>query len=237
MQIIPAIDIFQGTCVRLTGGLFSARTDYDLDPAQVAVRFFSEGAEYLHVVDLEGAKNGNVVNWDAIRAVAAAGPGKLEAGGGIRTEDEIARLLDIGVDRVVVGSVALTDPERLAGWLGAWGAERICVALDVRDGGIAYAGWQETGRETIEDAAARLIAAGVRTFLSTDIARDGRLSGPNLTLYEKLTRRFPQIRWLASGGIRSKEDVQALRRTGVAGAVIGKALYEGHLNLKELIAG
>lgn len=236
MQIIPAIDIFQNSCVRLTGGIFTDRTDYGLIPADVACRFLRDGATYLHVVDLEGAKEGKVLNWKAIEAVAENAGSKMEVGGGIRTGDEIARLLGYGIDKIVVGSIALQDPDLLGRWIARFGAGRICVALDVRDGGIAYAGWQEVGKETIETVASRLIEAGIQTFLSTDVARDGRLSGPNIQLYTTLVHAFPGIRWLASGGVRTKEDVDALRRSGVAGAVIGKAFYEGHLRLDELIA-
>jgi phosphoribosylformimino-5-aminoimidazole carboxamide ribotide isomerase len=235
MQIIPAIDIFQNSCVRLTGGIFADRTDYRLVPADVAKSFLRDGATYLHVVDLEGAKEGKVLNWKAIEAVAREAGAKMEVGGGIRTEKEIDRLLGFGIDKIVVGSIALQDPELLGRWIARFGSDRICVALDVRDGGIAYAGWREVGNETIGEVATRLIADGIRTFLSTDVARDGRLSGPNIALYSLLVRTFPGIRWLASGGVRTTEDVDALRGTGVAGAVIGKALYEGHLRLDELI--
>jgi phosphoribosylformimino-5-aminoimidazole carboxamide ribotide isomerase len=235
MQILPAIDIFQGQCVRLTQGLFTERTDYGLLPADVARSFFADGAGYLHVVDLEGAKEGKVVNWDSIAAVAAVAGARMEIGGGVSTDDDVARLMDLGVGRVVVGSVALRSPELLDRWLGRYGAGKICVALDVNDGKIAYAGWQTVGEEDIAAAASRLIDGGARIFLSTDIARDGRLAGPNVPLYRTLVRDFPTAQWLASGGVHSIGDIDALVATGVAGAVIGKALYEGTLKLPEIL--
>ncbi len=235
MQIIPAIDIFQNQCVRLTQGSFAQRTDYGMFPSDVARRFLSEGARYLHVVDLEGAKEGKVINWDAIASVATLAGPRMEVGGGIRTDDEVQRLFDYGVDRLVLGSVALRSRDLLVRWIAKYGAGKFCVALDVHDGRIAYAGWQLTGDQTIERAAEQLLSGGVRTFLSTDIARDGRLAGPNIALYRDLVRNFPQAEWIASGGVRSLEDVASLRQTGVAGAVIGKALYEGALKLSEIL--
>ncbi len=235
MQILPAIDIFQGECVRLTQGLFSEKKQYRLQPEDAARAFLADGATYLHVVDLEGAKEGKVVNWESLAAVAAVAGERMEAGGGIRTDDEIERLVDLGIGRVVIGSVALRSPELLDRWLGRFGTEKLCVALDTNDGRIAYAGWQRVGEDDIDTAAVRLIRAGVTTFLSTDIARDGRLAGPNVPLYRSLRERFPGADWIASGGVRSLDDIDALAATGVAGVVIGKALYEGTMTLTDIL--
>jgi phosphoribosylformimino-5-aminoimidazole carboxamide ribotide isomerase len=235
VQIIPAIDIFQNQCVRLTGGIFSQRTTYGSDPDEMAEQFLRDGASYLHVVDLEGSKEGKVTNWQAIRAVAACCAGRMQVGGGVRTVDEIDRLLHLGVDRVVVGSVALTSPQTLDEWIRRYGAERFCIALDVRDGGIAYAGWQKLHALDIHAAARAIVEAGVQTILSTDITRDGRMSGPNLSLYTEVVSAFPGVRWLASGGVHTKADIEALRTIGLSGVVIGKALYEGSLDLREIL--
>ena len=235
MQIIPAIDIFQGQCVRLTEGLFTRKTDYGITPSEVADRFLKEGAEYLHVVDLEGAKEGKVINWKSIESVARFAGRRMEIGGGIRTDEEVERLLVLDIDRIVIGSVALQSPNILSAWVKRFGSERFAVALDIRDGIIAYAGWQQTGKDTISDVAGELIKTGIGTFLSTDITRDGRLAGPNLALYDKLVKEFPEADWIASGGVRGRGDVEALRDTGVAGVVIGKALYEGTLRLEEVL--
>ncbi len=235
MQIIPAIDIFQNQCVRLTGGLFSRRTEYALEPGAVAERFVSEGASYLHVVDLEGAKEGKVTNWKSLEDVARASSGLLQIGGGIRTDKEIDRLFDLGADRVVIGSIALKSPETLLRWIHKYGSAKICIALDVKENGIAYAGWQEVDKMDIIGVAGTMVEAGIKTILSTDITRDGRLSGPNITLYRVLVEAFPDVMWLASGGVHSAEDITALRGTGVSGVIVGKALYEGSLTLREIL--
>ncbi len=237
MQIIPAIDIFEKQCVRLTRGVFSELTDYGLDPGFVAERFITEGATYLHVVDLEGARKGCVVNWESIEAVASAASGRLEVGGGVRTDREIDRLLSLGIDRVVLGSIALKAPETLRLWVKRYGGDRICAALDVKDNGIAYAAWQKVDRRNIHDGVKIFIDAGVHAVLSTDITRDGLMAGPNLELYSGLVKAYPSLEWIASGGVRSKGDLDVLRMTGVHGVVIGKALYEGHGTLKDYLAG
>ncbi len=233
MQIIPAIDIYQNQCVRLTQGSFAHRTDYGILPVDVARRFLEEGARYLHVVDLEGAKEGRVINWKAIEEVAALAGGRMQLGGGIRTDTEVKRLFAHGINRIVLGSVALQQPDLLERWIAEYGAQRICVALDINDGKIAYSGWQVTGEQTIQNAATRLLGQGIRTFLSTDIARDGRMAGPNVSLYRSLVQEYPQAEWIASGGVRSRNDIEALRGTGVSGVIIGKALYEGSLTLRD----
>ncbi len=235
MQIIPAIDIFRNQCVRLTQGSFAHRTDYGILPADVARRFLEEGARYLHVVDLEGAKEGRVINWKAIEEIADLASGRMQVGGGIRTDAEVQRLFACGINRIVLGSVALQQADLLERWIAEYGAQRICVALDINDGKIAYAGWQATGEQTIQNAATRLLGQGIRTFLSTDIARDGRMAGPNVALYRSLLQEYPQAEWIASGGVRSRDDIEALRGTGVSGVIIGKALYEGALTLRDMM--
>jgi phosphoribosylformimino-5-aminoimidazole carboxamide ribotide isomerase len=235
MQVIPAIDLYGGRCVRLREGKFSLRTDYGTDPCDFARKFADAGAARLHVVDLEGARAGRVMNWPTIARLASLDVALVQAGGGIRTEEDVARLLDAGVDRVVVGSVALQSPETVKGWAERFGAWKFCVAVDVKDGDLASNGWQTTGGATLAEVVTAMSGLGIRRFLSTDIRRDGTLSGPNVPLYQGLVKDYPAVEWLASGGVRSQEDVRELSSAGVAGVVIGKALLEGTLRVEELL--
>lgn len=234
MRILPAIDIFRGACVRLTQGNFSRSQEYPATPREMAERFAAAGAEWIHVVDLEGAREGRVTNWDSILAIRSLGGVALQFGGGVRTTAEVARLAELGVDRIIVGSVALRRRRLFRSWLREFGAGKFRVALDVRDGLLALAGWQESASRTIDDVVPGLIDDGVTQILSTDIGRDGTLAGPNLALYEGLAGRYPSVEWYASGGVRSLDDIEMLRATHVAGVIVGKAIYEGAIPLAEL---
>lgn len=240
MKIIPAIDLRQGRVVRLKQGDFDAQRDFDLDATALARRYSNAGAEWLHVVDLDGARNGTPAQLDLIADIVEAGP-RAQAGGGVRTREDVQRLFAAGVERVVVGSVAVRAPETFAGWLKDFGAERLCLALDLRrdDDGRwrpAIDAWQS---ESGADFAALLdyfAASGSRHVLTTDIGRDGMADGPNLTLYRELASRWPQFAWIASGGVRDRADVDALAATGVAACVAGTALLDGTLALDEISA-
>ena len=234
MQILPAIDIFRGACVRLTQGNYSRSQSYPSTPREMAERFVAAGAKWIHVVDLEGAKEGRVMNWDAIAAVRSLGGAAMQVGGGVRTTAEVERLVGLGVDRIIVGSVALLQREILREWIKTFGAEKFRVALDLRDGLLAVAGWRESSARTIDEVVPGLLDDGITQILSTDISRDGTLAGPNLALYENLAARYPSAAWFASGGVRSVDDIEKLRTTGVAGVIVGKAIYEGTITLGEL---
>ncbi|HLX12310.1 MAG TPA: 1-(5-phosphoribosyl)-5-[(5-phosphoribosylamino)methylideneamino]imidazole-4-carboxamide isomerase [Bacteroidota bacterium] len=234
MQIFPAIDIFNGRCVRLTEGLFSQQKNYDVSPRDMAEQFAAAGAKQLHVVDLEGAKEGHVVNWDALTQVLAVQGISVQVGGGIRTEDDVQRLLNLGAKRVVVGSLAARSPETLSEWAKKFGPESFCAALDLKDGKIATNGWQDSEEFSLAKFVASMANIGVVRILSTDIRRDGLLAGPNISLYRELVTGFPSMEWIASGGVRSKEDIVELATTGVEGAIIGKAIYEKAIPLDEL---
>jgi len=234
MFIIPAIDIFDGQCVRLVEGNFSRLKSYSADPEVMARQFLKAGMRHLHVVDLEGAKEGKVINWSAIDRILSVKGMEVQVGGGVRTENDVEMLLAAGVAFVTIGSVAVRTPELFEEWAKKFGAEKFCVALDVRDGQLAVGGWQQSDELTLPDAVQRIRKCGITRFLSTDIRRDGTLAGPNLELYSMLVHEYPDAQWLASGGVRSIEDLSALKNTGVAGVIIGKAIYEGTLQLKEL---
>jgi phosphoribosylformimino-5-aminoimidazole carboxamide ribotide isomerase len=240
MLIIPAIDLRAGQVVRLKQGDYAQETRYAQDPFALAQDYAAAGADWLHLVDLDGARTGELENLRVIAAIAATGKLRVQAGGGVRGEDDLQRLFDAGVARVVVGSVAVRDPALVEKWIAAYGAERICVALDTRnEHGIwrlPSAGWTQSEGATLDELAPRYAAAGARHLLCTDISRDGMLSGPNLDLYTQLARIAPKLDVIASGGVRDIADVQALRAQKLAGVVLGRSLLEGRLTLAEAFA-
>jgi phosphoribosylformimino-5-aminoimidazole carboxamide ribotide isomerase len=240
MQLIPAIDLRGGRCVRLLQGRFDAETIYAEDPAEVIDRYLAFGARQVHVVDLDGARNGSQSNREAIeRLVARAGRETLQVGGGVRSREVVDALLDLGIARVVVGSTALTAPDEVAAWLRDLGPDRIVLALDVRldETGtprLATHGWERQTATSLWDAVERFLPAGLRHVLCTDVARDGALSGPNIALYGECVRRYRNVAWQASGGVSGSDDLHALASTGVAAVISGRALLENRLNPQDL---
>ncbi len=235
MRIIPAIDIFEGKCVRLTEGVFSTQRVYSDDPFTMAERFQQTGAKELHVVDLEGAKTGRVINFPAIERILALKNIVVEVGGGIRTDGEVERLLNAGAARIVIGSMAIQNPQTVATWARMFGGNKFIVALDFKDTELATEGWQKSEVVDVKEVVLGMMKMGIGTFLSTDIRRDGTMKGPNVKLYRDLVQNFPNLEWIASGGVRSMEDIRALENSGVDGVVVGKALYEGQLPLNSLM--
>ncbi len=243
MELIPAIDLRGGQVVRLLHGDFAAETQYAITPDTLYARYADWGAQTLHVVDLDGARDGTSMNLSVIETFAAAGRLRLQVGGGVRSAAACERLLALGVSRVVVGSLAVTAPEMVREWLQRLGPERITLALDVRlDGELANGGtpwitthgWQTASTVSLWEAVALYQQSGLRHVLCTDVARDGALAGPNLELYAQAVQRFPSIAWQASGGVRDVTDLLALKRVGVAGTVSGKALLENRMTREEL---
>lgn len=238
MIILPAIDIKDGKCVRLYQGDFDRLTTYDADPVQVARRWQEAGASWLHVVDLDGALNGYPANFEVIRRIRSAVSLHIECGGGMRTLDAIQRMLDMGVDRIILGTIALIDPDLLQAALQRW-SERIVVGLDARDGRVAIEGWRETSQVQATALASELAARGVARFVYTDIARDGALHGPNLPALQAMQAAIsnvsPDSALIASGGIASIADLQAIAHLGIEGAIVGKALYTGAIDLAQAI--
>ena len=238
MIVIPAIDLRAGRVVRLRQGDFAHSREFDAEPQALAVRYAQAGAQWLHVVDLDGARAGTPTQLALIERLAAAVPA-LQAGGGVRSAADVERLLAAGVTRVVVGSLAARQPEQVADWLAHYGSERLCVALDLRLGADgrwrpAVDAWQATSEVDFATLVERLLAAGLRHVLCTDIDHDGMRGGPNTTLYRVLAARWPGIAWIASGGVRDRADVAALAATGAAACVAGTALLEGTLPLAEI---
>ena len=234
MQIFPAIDLRGGQVVRLYQGDYDRETVYAADPCAVARSFLAAGARYLHVVDLDGAKDGTLANFDTIAAIVKQGGLYIEVGGGIRTEDRIRRYLDLGVGRCILGTIAVKDfafTERMARIYG----DRIAVGVDARDGYVAVSGWKELSAERGVDFCRRLRDAGVKTVIYTDISRDGAEAGTNLDLYRELSE-IQGLDITASGGVSSIEELKELQRIGTRAAILGKALYTGRLDLKTVIA-
>jgi len=238
-HVIPAIDLRGGQVVRLKQGDYAQQTIYAGDPRALASRYADAGARWLHLVDLDGARSGRLGNLAVIQSIAADGMA-VQAGGGVREETDLQRLFDAGVQRVVLGSVAIRDPERVAGWLASYGADRLTVALDTRriDGRwtLPSAGWIEIEARTLDELAPWYAARGARHLLCTDIDRDGMLAGFNLDLYRHLADRVPQLAVQASGGVRSLDDIRAAREAGAQGVILGLALLEGRFSVEEALA-
>jgi phosphoribosylformimino-5-aminoimidazole carboxamide ribotide isomerase len=234
MLILPAIDIHRGRTVRLRRGDFAGITEYEPSPVEAARLFGDAGLRYLHVVDLEGAREGRIVNWEAIADLLSLPGIAAEVGGGVRSAADIERLLGLGADRIVVGSVAVREPRMFGEWIGAFGPRRIALALDLRGGRAAVDGWADAVGDDPFALLASLVDLGVRTCICTDVDRDGMLEGPNLRLYGDLVARFPGMDLIASGGIASARDLPPLALTGVKGAIVGRAYYDGAMTLAEM---
>lgn len=237
MEVIPAIDLLNGRVVRLYKGDFDQVTHYDQDPVELAQRYLAAGLTRLHAVDLDGAKTGDPVNLPLIEAFADTGL-RVQAGGGIRDAARLEQLLASGAQRAVIGSVAVQSPDEVIGWMSSVGADRVVLAFDVRiENGTPVPqthGWTRGSNITLWQLLDRYLAAGARDVLCTDIARDGTLEGPNISLYADCARRYPDVRFIASGGVKSAADLPALAATGAAGVVSGKALLDGRLTLGEI---
>ena len=233
MQIFPAIDLSGGQVVRLYQGDYDKMTVYGADPCAVAREFMAAGAGYLHVVDLDGAKDGTLANFDSIAALAKQGGLYIEVGGGIRTEERIQKYLELGVSRCILGTIAVKDFDFTARMAKKYG-DKIAVGVDARDGYVAVSGWLETSREKGVDFCRRLRDAGVQTVIYTDISRDGAEQGTNLELYRELAG-IEGLNITASGGVSSIEELKELQTIGTHAAILGKALYTGRLDLADVI--
>jgi len=239
MLLIPSIDLRHGRCVRLLKGDFAAETRYELEPHELLGRYRALGAPWLHVVDLDGAKDGALANRAIIVALASQPAVSIQVGGGVRSAEAAHDLLGHGVDRVVIGSAAIERPSEVAGWIARFGPQRVCLAFDVRvdEAGmprVRTRGWTAGGTLSLWEAIEPFRAHGLKHVLCTDIDRDGALAGPNIDLYQEAQKRFPELAWQASGGVRDAADLTALARTGIAAAVSGKALLEERMTPEEL---
>ncbi|MGD9841979.1 MAG: 1-(5-phosphoribosyl)-5-[(5-phosphoribosylamino)methylideneamino]imidazole-4-carboxamide isomerase [Steroidobacteraceae bacterium] len=239
MQLIPAIDLKDGRCVRLFQGNFAAETQYSTNPVEILDRYVALGAERIHVVDLDGAKDGSQANHALITSFAAKQVAQLQVGGGLRTLKRVQTLLSQGVQRAVIGSIAVSNPDEVIRWSQAVSTEQLVLAFDVRIDNhntpfLTTHGWVNTSTVSLWSSLERYVDAGFTQVLCTDIARDGALTGPNIALYTEAVRRFPSIRWQASGGVASARDLHELRDCGVAAVISGKALLENKISAEEL---
>jgi phosphoribosylformimino-5-aminoimidazole carboxamide ribotide isomerase len=236
MIAIPAIDLINNQVVRLLQGNFEEQTSYSLDPIEYAGEISKHGLEYLHLVDLSGAKTGELVHQSVLKELAANTNLKVDFGGGIKTIEDVESLLQSGANQVVIGSLCVKDPETVVGWIKEIGTERFILALDTDGVNLKINGWQDSSGMTLEQAMSHFKQFADLTILTTDIRRDGTGAGPSLDLYKKLVQKFPDQRWIASGGVESVSDLSELRKAGCYGCVIGKALLDGKITLNELKA-
>ena len=240
-MIIPAVDLINGQVVRLAQGDFAAVTTFDQDPLTQLQAYEKAGSQLLHLVDLDGARDPACRQLKTLERLVSGLSAPVQVGGGVRSRQDVQALLDAGVARVVVGSLAVTDPALVAGWLEHFGADRLTVALDVRlnrqyEPEVVMQGWQQGSGQQLDAVIAPLLSAGLAHVLCTDIARDGMLTGPNIVLYHWLTKRYPGLVWQASGGVASLKDLWALRHLKIGGVIIGKALLEGRFTMEEALA-
>lgn len=234
IELIPAIDIIDGKCVRLTKGDYAQKKVYNEDPVAQAHEFEQLGFKRLHVVDLDGAKSKHVVN-DAVLRIITANTGLVvDFGGGIKTDADIEKAFDAGAAMVTAGSIAVTNSRLFMDWLQQYGADRMILGADVRNGKVSINGWQEDSTEELLPFLEKYVKAGVKNVLCTEISKDGTLQGPATDLYKQIMREYPQLHLIASGGVSSSSDIINLELAGIPAAVFGKAWYEGKINLKEL---
>lgn len=234
IELIPAIDLIEGKCVRLTKGEYDSKKVYNEDPVSQAREFEQLGFKRLHVVDLDGAKSKHIVNDSVLRAITEATNLVVDFGGGIKTAEDIEKAFKAGASMVTLGSIAVTAPDLCSQWITEYGADRIVLGADVRKGKISINGWKEDSQEDLMPFLERYIALGVRNVLCTEITRDGMLSGPAVDLYCDIMKRWPQLHLIASGGVSSSDDILELQAKGIPAVVFGKAYYEGRIDLEAL---
>lgn len=234
IELIPAIDLIDGKCVRLTKGDYDTKKVYADDPVALARRFEQLGFRRLHLVDLDGARSRHVVNDDVLRRISQETQLIVDFGGGVKTDEDIQKAFDAGAAMVTVGSIAVTEPDVFLRWMETYGAERMILGADVRDGYISINGWQEESQQRLPDFLSRYMKAGTRHVLCTEIGCDGMLQGPAIGLYREMMEAHPDCHLIASGGVSSIQDIRNLQEAGIPAVVFGKAIYEGRIDMEEL---
>jgi phosphoribosylformimino-5-aminoimidazole carboxamide ribotide isomerase len=234
MRLIPAIDIIDGKCVRLSQGDYNTSKIYNTDPVSVAKSFEDAGIQHLHLVDLDGAKQGTIVNWKVLESISNQTGLIIDFGGGIKTDEDINIAFDAGANQITCGSIAVKDPELVFRWLEKYGNEKLILGADVKDKMIAVSGWTETSTIKLDDHIRNYLNRGLNTIICTDIATDGMLQGPNTDLYKDIMSKHKAVKLIASGGVSSIEDLYTLKDAGLFGAIFGKAIYENKISLKDL---
>ncbi len=234
MQIIPAIDIIDGKCVRLTQGDYNQKTIYNEVPLEVALQFQDAGLQRLHLVDLDGAKAGAVKNWKVLEQLTAKTSLVIDFGGGIKKEDDLTIVFNSGAAYATIGSLAVKEETVFVEWIKKYGANKFLLGADVKEEKIAVAGWLETTDIWIYDFIEKYMSHGIQQLFCTDVSKDGKLEGPSVVLYKQIFEKFPSLHFIASGGVSSMSDLEVLREAGCLGAIVGKAIYENRISLKEL---
>jgi phosphoribosylformimino-5-aminoimidazole carboxamide ribotide isomerase len=234
IQVIPAIDIIDGKCVRLTQGDYGQKKIYNEDPAEVAKEFEDAGIKRLHLVDLDGAKEKRIINHKVLEKIANSTELIIDFGGGIQSDVDIQKAFDFGAKMITGGSIAVKNQEMFLGWLEKFGPEKIILGADAKDEKIAISGWQESTEVSVFDFIQEYLKKGIKYTISTDVAKDGLLQGPSFDLYEKMQVKFSDLHIIASGGVSEMKDLEKLNDQGVFGVIVGKAIYEGKISLKEL---
>ena len=234
IEIIPAIDIIDGKCVRLTQGDYTQKKLYSDSPLNVAKEFEAHGIKRLHLVDLDGAKSSHVVNIDILEQITNQTSLIVDFGGGVKSHDDLRRALDAGAQMITIGSLAVKDPETVYEWIQTYGVDRFVIGADVKHGKISINGWKEEGDQELYDFINQYKSIGVRNILCTDISRDGMLKGPATGLYVSILNHFPDLNLIASGGISSADDIRSLNENGIPSVIFGKAFYEGRVRFEDL---
>ncbi|MEL7220066.1 MAG: 1-(5-phosphoribosyl)-5-[(5-phosphoribosylamino)methylideneamino]imidazole-4-carboxamide isomerase [Bacteroidota bacterium] len=234
MHIIPAIDIIDGKCVRLTQGDYNQKKVYNEDPLEVAKAFADVGVTRLHLVDLDGARAKHIVNYKVLERIANRTDLHIDFGGGLKADEDLHIAFESGAAQITGGTIAVKNPDRFLSWLEQYGAEKMILGADVKNGKVAVSGWQEESQEELFPFLERYLQAGIKYAICTEVSRDGLLQGSDQQLYEKIREEFPDLQLIASGGVTSIDEVNALRESGCFGAIIGKAIYEGKIELREL---
>jgi phosphoribosylformimino-5-aminoimidazole carboxamide ribotide isomerase len=234
IQIIPAIDLIDGKCVRLTQGDYNQKKEYHSNPVEVAKMFEDAGIKRLHLVDLDGAKQKHIVNHQVLKNITSATNLDIDFGGGLQSDEDLKIAFDSGAKQITAGSIAVKNPEKVQSWLTQFGRERIILGADTKEGMIAVHGWQETSDLSIQQLMNQFLRFGISYSICTDVAKDGLLQGPSFDLYKQLSKEFPQINWIASGGVSEFADIEKLNEMNIYGVIVGKAFYEGHITLKQL---
>lgn len=237
IELIPAIDLIEGKCVRLTKGDYNQKTVYNDDPVEVARQFEQMGFNRLHVVDLDGAKSRHIVNDHVLRTITEQTRLVVDFGGGIKTQADIEKAFSAGAAMVTVGSIAVTQPQLFGDWLSRYGADRMILGADVRNGMISINGWKEDSTQELLPFLKHYVEQGVKNVLCTEISKDGTLAGPAIELYRQVMAAYPQLHLIASGGVSSTDDIFALEHAGIPAVVFGKAFYEGRIDVEKLKNG
>ncbi len=234
IQIIPAIDLIEGKCVRLTQGDYEQKKVYNENPLEVARQFEDAGITRLHLVDLDGAKEKRIINHKVLESIASTTSLQIDFGGGLQSDEDLRIAFESGAKQITGGSIAVKKPEIFLNWLSTYGSEKIILGADAKDEMIAVSGWQETTELPLMDFLADYIQKGVRYSISTDVAKDGLLQGPSTALYQRISENFPELKLIASGGISRMQDIEDLDALNIYGVIVGKAIYENRISLKDI---